>query len=119
LAKAIDSFGNHYLLGVFENKADAEKAFDAWNKEYEQALFSPGRRSRGLIVDGRWDVFLRWSPFFLSLSIHFLMTPQLRSLPNCDRSWNGIGTSEKPKRLPWKLAIITKTYKNLEIKRKS
>ncbi|CAL1167589.1 unnamed protein product [Cladocopium goreaui] len=36
-AEAIDSFGNRYLLGVFENKADAEKAFDSWNKEYEQA----------------------------------------------------------------------------------
>ena len=35
--QAIDSFGNRYLLGVFENKADAEKAFDSWNKEYEQA----------------------------------------------------------------------------------
>ena len=35
-AEAIDSFGNRYLLGVFENKADAEKAFDSWNKEYEQ-----------------------------------------------------------------------------------
>jgi len=23
-------------LGVFENKDDARKAFDAWNKEYEQ-----------------------------------------------------------------------------------
>ena len=34
--QAIDSFGNRYLLGVFENKADAEKAFDSWNKEYEQ-----------------------------------------------------------------------------------
>eukprot|EP00435_Cladocopium_sp_Y103_P052997 s1833_g16.t2 len=36
-SEAIDSFGNRYLLGVFENKADAEKAFDSWNKEYEQA----------------------------------------------------------------------------------
>jgi len=36
-SEAIDSFGNRYLLGVFENKADAEKAFDAWNKEYEKA----------------------------------------------------------------------------------
>ena len=34
--QAIDSFGNRYLLGVFENKDDARKAFDAWNKEYEQ-----------------------------------------------------------------------------------
>ncbi len=37
-SEAIDSFGNRYLLGVFENKEDAKKAFDAWNKEYEQAL---------------------------------------------------------------------------------
>ena len=36
LPEAIDSFGNRYLLCVFENKADAEKAFDVWNKEYEQ-----------------------------------------------------------------------------------
>ena len=36
LKQAIDSFGNRYLLGVFENKDDARKAFDAWNKEYEQ-----------------------------------------------------------------------------------
>eukprot|EP00434_Breviolum_minutum_P036081 symbB.v1.2.031955.t1/scaffold3732.1/size51291/2 len=36
-SEAIDSFGNRYLLGVFENKDDARKAFDAWNKEYEQA----------------------------------------------------------------------------------
>jgi hypothetical protein len=56
LAKAIDSFGNRYLLGVFENKADAEKAFDAWNKEYEQALISPGHRTSRGLVDGRWDV---------------------------------------------------------------
>ena len=38
--QAIDSFGNRYLLGVFENKADAEKAFDSWNKEYEQVGIS-------------------------------------------------------------------------------
>ena len=37
-SEAIDSFGNRYLLGVFENQEDAKKAFDAWNKEYEQAL---------------------------------------------------------------------------------
>jgi len=36
-SEAIDSFGNRYLLGVFENQEDAKKAFDAWNKEYEQA----------------------------------------------------------------------------------
>ena len=40
-AEAIDSFGNRYLLGVFENKADAEKAFDSWNKEYEQVGIGP------------------------------------------------------------------------------
>ena len=42
LAEAIDSFGNRYLLGVFENKADAEKAFDSWNKEYEQVAAAMG-----------------------------------------------------------------------------
>ena len=31
--QAIDSFGNKYLLGVFETKGEAEKAFDEWNKE--------------------------------------------------------------------------------------
>jgi len=36
-SEAIDSFGNKYLLGVFEKPADAEKAFDEWNKEYEKA----------------------------------------------------------------------------------
>mmetsp|Transcript_56995 Transcript_56995/g.135914 ORF Transcript_56995/g.135914 Transcript_56995/m.135914 type:complete len:439 (-) Transcript_56995:73-1389(-) len=36
-SEAIDSFGNRYLLGVFEDTKDAEKAFDAWNKEYEKA----------------------------------------------------------------------------------
>ena len=36
-SEAIDSFGNKYLLGVFETVAEAEKAFDEWNKEYEQA----------------------------------------------------------------------------------
>eukprot|EP00438_Fugacium_kawagutii_P023885 Skav233799 [mRNA] locus=scaffold780:530507:531503:- [translate_table: standard] len=37
-SEAIDSFGNKYLLGVFEDPKDAEKAFDDWNKEYEKAL---------------------------------------------------------------------------------
>ena len=36
-SEAIDSFGNKYLLGVFETQKEAEKAFDEWNKEYEQA----------------------------------------------------------------------------------
>ncbi|CAE7328019.1 tdp2 [Symbiodinium natans] len=36
-SEAIDSFGNKYLLGVFETVKEAEKAFDEWNKEYEQA----------------------------------------------------------------------------------
>ena len=35
--EAIDSFGNRYLLGVFETQDEAAKAFDAWNKEYEEA----------------------------------------------------------------------------------
>ncbi|CAK9035730.1 unnamed protein product [Durusdinium trenchii] len=36
-SEAIDSFGSKYLLGIFEKREDAEKAFDAWNKEYTQA----------------------------------------------------------------------------------
>ena len=32
-SEAIDSFGNKYLLGVFETVKEAEKAFDEWNKE--------------------------------------------------------------------------------------
>ncbi|CAE7381903.1 tdp2 [Symbiodinium sp. CCMP2456] len=36
-SEAIDSFGNKYLLGVYETVKEAEKAFDEWNKEYEQA----------------------------------------------------------------------------------
>ena len=35
--QAIDSFGSKYLLGIFEKEEDAKKAFDVWNKEYEQA----------------------------------------------------------------------------------
>ncbi|CAE7738660.1 tdp2, partial [Symbiodinium microadriaticum] len=31
---AIDSFGNKYLLGVYETVKEAEKAFDEWNKEH-------------------------------------------------------------------------------------
>jgi len=34
---AIDAFGNKYLLGLFETKEEAKKAFDVWNVEYENA----------------------------------------------------------------------------------
>ena len=37
-SEAIDSFGNKYLLGVYETVKEAEKAFDEWNKE------RPGRK---------------------------------------------------------------------------
>lgn len=36
-SEAIDAFGQKYLLGVFETKAEAEKAFADWNSEYEKA----------------------------------------------------------------------------------
>jgi len=36
-SEAIDAFGMKYLLGVYETKEEAQKAFDAWNVEYEQA----------------------------------------------------------------------------------
>merc|ERR1719410_61446 len=36
-SEAIDAFGQKYLLGVFETKAEAEKAFAEWNSEYEKA----------------------------------------------------------------------------------
>jgi len=36
-SEALDAFGNRYLLGVFETKEEASKAFDGWNKEYETA----------------------------------------------------------------------------------
>merc|ERR1712066_216825 len=36
-SEAIDAFGVKYLLGVFETKDEAEKAFTDWNAEYEQA----------------------------------------------------------------------------------
>ena len=39
-SEAIDSFGNKYLLGVYETVKEAEKAFDEWNKEH------PGRQCR-------------------------------------------------------------------------
>jgi hypothetical protein len=36
-SEAIDSFGQRYLLGVFETREEANKAFKAWNAEYEKA----------------------------------------------------------------------------------
>merc|ERR1712050_806098 len=36
-SEAIDAFGMKYLLGVFETKEEARKAFDEWNTEYEAA----------------------------------------------------------------------------------
>jgi hypothetical protein len=36
-SEAIDAFGLKYLLGVFETKAEAQKAFADWNAEYEKA----------------------------------------------------------------------------------
>jgi len=36
-SEAIDAFGGKYLLGVFETKDEAQKAFDSWNGEYEKA----------------------------------------------------------------------------------
>jgi hypothetical protein len=36
-SEAIDAFGMKYLLGVFETKAEAQKAFADWNGEYEKA----------------------------------------------------------------------------------
>merc|ERR1712151_22620 len=36
-SEAIDAFGGKYLLGVFDTKDEAEKAFKDWNGEYEQA----------------------------------------------------------------------------------
>merc|ERR1711874_279851 len=36
-SEAIDAFGAKYLLGVFETKAEAEKAFADWNGEFEKA----------------------------------------------------------------------------------
>jgi hypothetical protein len=36
-SEAIDAFGMKYLLGVFETKGEAEKAFADWNGEYEKA----------------------------------------------------------------------------------
>jgi len=36
-SEAIDAFGGKYLLGVFETKEEARKAFADWNSEYETA----------------------------------------------------------------------------------
>eukprot|EP00420_Gonyaulax_spinifera_P009776 CAMPEP_0197942526 /NCGR_PEP_ID=MMETSP1439-20131203/124453_1 /TAXON_ID=66791 /ORGANISM="Gonyaulax spinifera, Strain CCMP409" /LENGTH=202 /DNA_ID=CAMNT_0043565783 /DNA_START=3 /DNA_END=612 /DNA_ORIENTATION=+ len=36
-SEAIDAFGAKYLLGVFETKDEAIKAFEDWNGEYEKA----------------------------------------------------------------------------------
>merc|ERR1719437_121874 len=36
-SEALDAFGARYLLGIYETKAEATKAFDEWNKEYEKA----------------------------------------------------------------------------------
>merc|ERR1719474_272176 len=36
-SEAIDAFGMKYLLGIFETKDEAQKAFDEWNNEYEKA----------------------------------------------------------------------------------
>jgi len=39
-SEAIDAFGMKYLLGIFETKDEAQKAFDDWNNEYEKARVS-------------------------------------------------------------------------------
>jgi len=36
-SEAIDAFGQKYLLGVFETKDEAQKAFTDWNGEFEKA----------------------------------------------------------------------------------
>merc|ERR1712039_279919 len=36
-SEAIDAFGAKYLLGIYETKEQAQKAFDDWNAEYEKA----------------------------------------------------------------------------------
>merc|ERR1712187_546806 len=36
-SEAIDAFGSRFLLGVYETKEEATKAFEEWNKEYEAA----------------------------------------------------------------------------------
>jgi len=39
-SEAIDAFGMKYLLGIFETKEEAQKAFADWNGEYEKARVS-------------------------------------------------------------------------------
>merc|ERR1712037_1090534 len=39
-SEAIDAFGMKYLLGIFETKDEALKAFADWNAEYEKARVS-------------------------------------------------------------------------------
>jgi len=39
-SEAIDAFGMKYLLGIFETKDEAQKAFADWNSEYEKARVS-------------------------------------------------------------------------------
>merc|ERR1712060_590144 len=34
---ALDSFGQKYLLGVFETEEECQEAFDSWNEEYKKA----------------------------------------------------------------------------------
>jgi hypothetical protein len=36
-SEAISPFGEKYLLGIFETMEESEKAFTAWNEEYEKA----------------------------------------------------------------------------------
>jgi len=36
-SEAVDHFGNKYLIGLFETKEEAMKAFEVWNVEYEAA----------------------------------------------------------------------------------
>merc|ERR1712137_430194 len=36
-SEAVDPFGTKFLLGVFETEDEAKKAFDAWNKAYEDS----------------------------------------------------------------------------------
>merc|ERR1719191_219754 len=36
-SEAIDAFGSKFLLGIYETKEEATKAFEDWNKEYEAA----------------------------------------------------------------------------------
>jgi len=36
-SEAVDPFGTKFLLGVFETEAEAKKAFNEWNKAYEES----------------------------------------------------------------------------------